>query len=494
MSASNADESGGTSGASFGSQPAGHAGAERDRPSLSRLHLWQFQAVRDVLLIAAIVALIWLGYAMRSVTVPLLIALLLAYLFEPLVATIVQRWRVGRPVAVGGVMVTAGVVVLVASVVAVSAVVNQTTQFIEEIRTGRLQERVLMLRDLVPEQYRELADDWLIWMDGSTAPDGEPSLADPSPAADSDDTAAEGTESDGEDASSSQATAGESSRDATAGEAESSPRSESEADREAWVRSIVRDEMNAGELAGKPAKSGAAINWLGIARGGMDAVWSFIGRIVAIGFLAFLIPFYLYFFSVWFPGILRFGKSLIPEDRRERALELAGKMDRVVAGFVRGRIIVSLIMGVLLAIGWAICGVPYAVVLGLLTGIFCAVPFLGVVGVPVAIILLFVEKLSPGGSLNMAWWAIILWPTVVFSAVQFIEGYVLTPLIAGKATNLDPVTMVVAVIAGGSVMGAYGMLLAIPVAACLKILVMEVLMPKVRAWTEGRAEDPLPIE
>ena len=70
----------------------------------------------------------------------------------------------------------------------------------------------------------------------------------------------------------------------------------------------------------------------------------------------------------------------------------------------------------------------------------------------------------------------------------------LTPVIAGKATNLDPVTILVAVLAGGSVMGVYGMLLAIPAAACGKILATEVLLPKVRAWTKGEARDPLPID
>ena len=57
-----------------------------------------------------------------------------------------------------------------------------------------------------------------------------------------------------------------------------------------------------------------------------------------------------------------------------------------------------------------------------------------------------------------------------------------------------PVTILVAVLAGGSIMGIYGMLLGIPVAACLKILFNDVLLPKIRAWTSGEAADPLPIQ
>ena len=69
-----------------------------------------------------------------------------------------------------------------------------------------------------------------------------------------------------------------------------------------------------------------------------------------------------------------------------------------------------------------------------------------------------------------------------------------TPLIASKGTNLDPVTILVAVLAGGSVMGVYGMILAIPAAACAKIIVTDVLMPRVKAWIKGEAKDPLPID
>ncbi|MHC4588659.1 MAG: AI-2E family transporter, partial [Planctomycetota bacterium] len=208
-----------------------------------------------------------------------------------------------------------------------------------------------------------------------------------------------------------------------------------------------------------------------------------------------LIPFYFFFFSVWYPSVVKFGRGLIPDSNRPRALELLGKMDNVVAGFVRGRIVISLIMGVMLAAGWAFCGVPYAIVLGLIVGLFCAVPYLGGVGIPLAVVFLAFQELGePNEAERMAWWGIILWPTLVFGFVQVFEGYVLTPMIAGKATNLDPVTILVVVLAGGSIMGIYGMLLAIPVAACLKILCTDVLLPKVRAWTSGEAQDPLPFD
>ena len=169
-------------------------------------------------------------------------------------------------------------------------------------------------------------------------------------------------------------------------------------------------------------------------------------------------------------------------------------MDAAVAGFVRGRIVIAFIMSAILAIGWMIVGVPYAIILGITVGILCAVPFLGLVGIPVSVGLLFLEQLGVPEAERMAWWGIIVWPILVFAIVQALDGWVLTPLIAGKATNLDPVTIFVAVLAGGSVLGAYGMLLAIPIAACVKILIQESVLPNVRKWASGEADDPLPFD
>ena len=78
-------------------QPSGDDPPPRDP---SRLHIWQIQAVRDALLILLILAALRLGYVMSAITVPLLIALLLAYLFEPLIALLQNRLRWSRTTAV----------------------------------------------------------------------------------------------------------------------------------------------------------------------------------------------------------------------------------------------------------------------------------------------------------------------------------------------------------------------------------------------------------
>ncbi|MGA0420849.1 MAG: AI-2E family transporter, partial [Phycisphaerales bacterium] len=89
---------------------------------------------------------------------------------------------------------------------------------------------------------------------------------------------------------------------------------------------------------------------------------------------------------------------------------------------------------------------------------------------------------------------VVLWPTVVFGVVQLFESYILTPVIAGKATDLSPLAIFVAVLAGGALAGIYGMLLSIPVAACVKIILVDVVLPRIQAWTRGETSDPLPVD
>ena len=67
------------------------------------------------------------------------------------------------------------------------------------------------------------------------------------------------------------------------------------------------------------------------------------------------------------------------------------------------------------------------------------------------------------------------------------RGLFLNPLIQGKATELHPVLIMLAVLAGGSLAGLYGMLLAVPVPACLKILLAAEIMPRLRAWAGAAA-------
>jgi len=394
---------------------AGRSGKTKQH-DITKLHLWQIQWVRDLFLVVAVIAGIWLGYAMRDITIPLLVALLLAYLFEPLISYLSNhpQFPMGRVAVISGILsiLVAGVLVILA--VSIPMVISQTSTLVDDIQDGKLREQLEQVtQQYAPESVRDEIVETLAFL-----PSAE-------------ELAADTTTSQG----------------------------------------LMRIAQKTGDVA------------LGI-----------LGSVVRFGILAVLIPFYFFFFSLWFPQVVAFVSGCIPDDNRSHVEGLLGKMDAAVAGFVRGRIVIAFIMASLLATGWMIVGVPYAIVLGIAVGVFCAVPFLGLIGIPLTVGLLFLDQLGVDESQRMAWWGVILWPVLVFAIVQALDGWVLTPMIAGKATNLDPVTIFVAVLAGGSVLGAYGMLLAIPVAACIKILIQESLLPNVHAWARGEADDPLPFD
>jgi predicted PurR-regulated permease PerM len=395
---------------------------------LTRLHLWQVQWVRDVLVVASVVGVLWLGYALRFVTVPLLVALGLAYLVEPLVQWLCRRMGMTRPAAVGGILATFGVGLVVLLLVTVPVLVSQTTALVQNVRAGKFDGMLEKVESALPEAYQ-----------------GDVSRI----------------------------------RDALMGPASASAPSAESVGGSAEQAVVVRTDAPLIESVLGPTATAA------IAR---------IVDITALAFAAFLVPFYFWFFSIGFPDTISFLRSLVPEAHRPRVEELAAEMDRAVSAFVRGRIVIAGIMGILLAVGWKIGGVPYAFTLGFAGGLLSIVPYLGALAVIPAVALLGVDQLSMPDAERMAWYWMVGGPVLVFVLVQSIEGYILTPVIAGRATNLGPVSVFVAVLAGASLAGVYGMLLAIPAAACIKILGSEMLMPALREWAAGRASDPLPID
>ena len=264
---------------------------------------------------------------------------------------------------------------------------------------------------------------------------------------------------------------------------------------EARIRTLVDEQIDERLQAGSSSGArGRGMDWFGVLGNGARRVLTFALGVLQLGILVFLIPFYFFYFTIIWPRITSFGSGMILKEHREHTLRLLHEMDKAVSGFVRGRIVIAIILAIMYSVGWTIVGVPYAIPLGIIIGAFSLIPYLGGVGLPLSIGLMAADQFSLPADQQIAWWGIILWPGIVYMICQFADDYALTPLIAGKATNLDPVSIVVAILAGGTLAGLYGMLIAIPVAACIKILIQEVFMPRIRDWIDGRVDDPLPIE
>ena len=204
-----------------------------------------------------------------------------------------------------------------------------------------------------------------------------------------------------------------------------------------------------------------------------------------VGLMLVLIPFYFFYFAWQFGPLSHSLDGYIPNSHREDVQRILGKMDRVVAAYFRDRVLIGLIMAVLFWVGWWITGVPYAFVLGFAAGILSLVPYVGIVVWPIALVLKYLETTGGAATGAFDWMAVLLWPSVVFMVVQFLEGWILTPYIQGKSMQMSAVTILIVVFIGGAVGGLYGLILCIPIAACLKILVQECALPRLREWAKA---------
>lgn len=136
----------------------------------------------------------------------------------------------------------------------------------------------------------------------------------------------------------------------------------------------------------------------------------------------------------------------------------------LVVTFFRGQIVIALLQGVLYAVGFSLVGLEYGAVLGLILGFLNIVPYLGsMIGLAITIPTAWFQL---GGG-----WELVLMVVLVFSVVQMIESYFLTPRIMGDRTGLHPLTIIVAIFFWGSALGGIlGMILAIPLTAFLVVL------------------------
>ena len=424
---------------------------------LAERRIWEFQALRDVLVIAGIFGVLWLGARLSFITAPLLVGLGLAYLFEPIIAWLCARVpRMTRLRAVLGLVAAVVVACTLLFALIVPPLVRQVASLAEnheryfasartwataEQRPAWLRERVVQLDPMLAKLGFAKAKARL---EASRPPDAAPL---PAVASSLDETR---------------------------------------------VRELVREELagrsldaDTDDLASRAQSAVKAIA-AGVAAvvGGIFSVVLFV-VLAAITAVACMLR--------W-PDLLQFGSSLIPDHARERVVPLVGRMDATVSSFIRGRLTVAAIVGGIYAIGWTIVGVPYGLILGLAVGACSVVPYLAAIGLPAAWGLLALSLMAhpeqggwyvspaPDGQLAIAWWMVLVLPWSVNFIAQSLEDYVLNPLIQGKATELHPVVIMLAVLAGGSLAGLYGMLLAVPVAACLKILLSAEVLPRLKQW------------
>ena len=216
--------------------------------------------------------------------------------------------------------------------------------------------------------------------------------------------------------------------------------------------------------------TGQAIGWLA----------ALVGVVSNLTLALILIPIYFFVFAWYFNHGLAQLEAYLPTRRKAQILQVFGQMDHAVSDFFRGRLVIAVIVGALFSAGWYAAAVPYWFALGMITGFLNIIPYLSVISWPLAVLLKYVSGLDAGASVELI--DAVLWPSAVYVVVQLLEGWVLTPWIQSGQTNLSAVTVIIVVFVGASLAGVWGMLFAIPVAACIKIVFIATLLPQLKRW------------
>lgn len=152
-------------------------------------------------------------------------------------------------------------------------------------------------------------------------------------------------------------------------------------------------------------------------------------------------------------------KDLIPKKYRNEVLGLVKEIDTSVSGFIRGRVIMAICIGIATTIFLLIMGVDFAMVIGFITTIGDVIPYIGpfIAFVP-AVIFAFIS--SPIKA---------LWVSIFFVLLQWAENNLLGPKILGDSTGMHPLTILISIIIGGAIFGVAGMILIVPFIAISKI-------------------------
>jgi predicted PurR-regulated permease PerM len=174
-----------------------------------------------------------------------------------------------------------------------------------------------------------------------------------------------------------------------------------------------------------------------------------------------LVPFFVFYFLIDFPRWRDSAEDLIPPRFREPFSRLFDESGRILQAYVRGQMLIGLIMAACYAIGFWFLGVPAWAGIAMIAGLLNAIPYIGTI---LGIILAGSFTLANGGGV----WG-LAGVLGVFAAVQTLEGYILTPKILGGRLNLHPMAVFLGLLVGGKLFGLLGMILAIPLIAIGKV-------------------------
>lgn len=201
-----------------------------------------------------------------------------------------------------------------------------------------------------------------------------------------------------------------------------------------------------------------------VEQGGTEVLKNLAGKVAELGgilldaVLLLVVSFYLVLDG---PRIRAQLVGAVPARHRPKAAFFEDHVTRVFGGYLRGQLTLAVVVGLAAGVGTALLGLPYAVVLGVLAGLFELVPMFGpfLSALPAVLIALFMP------------FPTVVWVVLFFFVLQQVEGNVLVPRISGHAVGLHPLGAMFALLIGFQLAGVLGGLFAVPIAGVVWVLI-----------------------
>lgn len=196
-----------------------------------------------------------------------------------------------------------------------------------------------------------------------------------------------------------------------------------------------------------------------------------IGSSVLHALLVFILgPLIAFYLLSDLPHLQRDVMNLVPSTHRDEVSDLASKIGLAVGGFFRGQLVVALLVGAMSALGFYIIGLPFWLLIGAIAGFFNLIPLVGpYIGGALGFM---IGTISAGVGLGLK-------AALVELIVQQIDNHIISPNVMKRTVNLHPVTVMLSILAGGTLAGFWGVLLGVPAVAVIKLLLGHVWQTRV---------------
>ena len=224
-----------------------------------------------------------------------------------------------------------------------------------------------------------------------------------------------------------------------------------------WLRKVIGEGLSEAEQATGPASASWIMSFL-------DSLWSGGKALISIFSLLVVTPIVAcYLINNW-KGIVATLDRSIPSDYRDAVRAVARDIDDTIAAFLRGQGTICLILVLYYAVALRLIGLNHGLLIGLASGLFSFVPYLGLLAGLVVSVTVAILQFWPS-------WTIIPIILGIFIVGESVSNYVLSPYLVGAHVNLDPVWVIFAISAFGYLFGFVGLLIAVPLAASIGVLV-----------------------